>query len=294
MLMFGPRWLWALPLGVAIPAAALVARKALGPLAISLVIILGPLMGFCTPWRPVINRKPPDQRIRILTCNVHYNELDAELLSKEIIHDDLDIVVLQGWTGKHKSIVFRQTNWYLQRNDEFLLASRYPVRMAEISHLPIFNEGNGAFACYDLELPSGLLHLFNIHLASPRQALQSVIDRPREAATFMEANSNLRWKQSQAIQNWIQGVDGPVILAGDFNTPPDSSIYRECWSHLHNAFSEAGFGWGHTYFTRRAAVRIDHQLGGAGWQCRRCWVGPDVGSPHHPVIADWEWTNSRD
>jgi endonuclease/exonuclease/phosphatase (EEP) superfamily protein YafD len=37
-------------------------------------------------------------------------------------------------------------------------------------------------------------------------------------------------------------------------------------------------------------VRIDHILAGPGWQAERCWVGPDVGSPHRPVIADLIWT----
>ena len=33
-------------------------------------------------------------------------------------------------------------------------------------------------------------------------------------------------------------------------------------------------------------VRIDHVLTGDGWRCRRCWVGPDVGSDHLPLLAD--------
>jgi endonuclease/exonuclease/phosphatase (EEP) superfamily protein YafD len=85
-----------------------------------------------------------------------------------------------------------------------------------------------------------------------------------------------------------------MLLAGDFNTPSDSVIYREYWSPFHNAYSDAGFGWGYTYFSRRAAVRIDHQLAGSGWRCRKCWVGADVGSPHRPVIADWERIDAND
>ena len=76
---------------------------------------------------------------------------------------------------------------------------------------------------------------------------------------------------------------------GDFNTPPDSAMFREYWSSYGNAFSTAGFGWGYTHFTRRTAVRIDQILYSRGWQCKRCWVGPNVGSEHRPVIADVEW-----
>jgi endonuclease/exonuclease/phosphatase (EEP) superfamily protein YafD len=38
--------------------------------------------------------------------------------------------------------------------------------------------------------------------------------------------------------------------------------------------------------TRKTGVRIDHILAGHGWRCRRCWVGPNIGSAHRPVIAD--------
>jgi endonuclease/exonuclease/phosphatase (EEP) superfamily protein YafD len=89
--------------------------------------------------------------------------------------------------------------------------------------------------------------------------------------------------------NWIAGLDGPLLTVGDFNTPPDSTIYHEYWASFHNGFEEAGVGWGHTYISRWAAVRIDHQLAGPGWDCQKCWVGPEVGSPHRPVIADWMW-----
>jgi vancomycin resistance protein VanJ len=37
-------------------------------------------------------------------------------------------------------------------------------------------------------------------------------------------------------------------------------------------------------------VRIDHVLAGPGWHCDRCRVGPHVGSPHRPVLADLIWS----
>ena len=43
---------------------------------------------------------------------------------------------------------------------------------------------------------------------------------------------------------------------------------------------------------RKTTVRIDHVLAGKGWNCVRCWVGPNVGSPHRPVLADLVWTGT--
>lgn len=72
--------------------------------------------------------------------------------------------------------------------------------------------------------------------------------------------------------------------------PVDSTIYREFWQAYGNAFDRTGFGLGYTKQTvirgRSYGLRIDHILTGSGWQATRCWVGPDLGSDHLPMIAD--------
>jgi endonuclease/exonuclease/phosphatase (EEP) superfamily protein YafD len=82
----------------------------------------------------------------------------------------------------------------------------------------------------------------------------------------------------------------PVIVAGDFNMPADSTIYREVWGRYLNAFSEKGTGYGRTVFESmrgiKVGVRIDHILAGNGLGIRVCETGPDVGSDHLPLIAD--------
>ena len=57
-----------------------------------------------------------------------------------------------------------------------------------------------------------------------------------------------------------------------------------------DAFSEAGRGWGYTFIGAKTTVRIDHVLISKGWHRAACRVGPNVGSPHRPVIADLVWT----
>jgi endonuclease/exonuclease/phosphatase (EEP) superfamily protein YafD len=82
----------------------------------------------------------------------------------------------------------------------------------------------------------------------------------------------------------------PLILAGDFNMTADSPTYRETLSRYGNAFSRSGFGFGHTERPFKHGslfgIRIDHVLFGPDWQPCRCWVGPELGSDHLPVIAD--------
>src|SRR5438552_13620536 len=50
LVMYGPRWLWALPLGVLVPAAAIVRPRSLWPLLASLGVVVGPVMDFQLSW----------------------------------------------------------------------------------------------------------------------------------------------------------------------------------------------------------------------------------------------------
>src|SRR5207302_11334883 len=105
----------------------------------------------------------------------------------------------------------------------------------------------------------------------------------------LRVNIDLRWHQSEVASRRAGQSDGPLLIAGDFNLPTDSAIYRRHWSQYANAFSAVGLGFGHTKFTRWAGFRIDRVLAGPGWKFRSCQVGPDVGSDHRPVIAHVSW-----
>jgi vancomycin resistance protein VanJ len=77
-----------------------------------------------------------------------------------------------------------------------------------------------------------------------------------------------------------------MVIAGDFNLPVESAIYRQHWAQYRNAFSQTGIGSGYTKHTRLFGVRIDHVLSSKDVQPIRSFVGKDVGSDHLPLIAD--------
>jgi endonuclease/exonuclease/phosphatase (EEP) superfamily protein YafD len=63
------------------------------------------------------------------------------------------------------------------------------------------------------------------------------------------------------------------LVAGDFNMPAESAIFRECWANRTDAFRAAGWGFGHTKFSRWWGTRIDHILAGPPWAvtCLDAW-----------------------
>jgi endonuclease/exonuclease/phosphatase (EEP) superfamily protein YafD len=291
--MFGPRWLWALPLGILVPAAAVVRPRLLWILLFSLVVACGPLMGICVPWDTLLVQKPKFAGVRVMTCNTESESLDAAALAALIAETKPDIVAMQEWSHHEKSEVFGESGWYVRADNQLCIASRYPIRnVATLS-----SDERGGTECgirYDLETPGGVLFFFNFHLASVREGLEEFIASPWRGLPDLQANTALRWRESELASRWVNEVDGPVLLAGDFNMPCESAIYRRYWSQFSDAFSSTGLGWGNTKFTRWHGIRIDHILAGPGWRFRRCWVGPDVKSDHRPLIAEVEWESVTD
>lgn len=290
-LLFGPRWVWALPVVGLAPAALFLAPRSLWVQAAAVLWVVGTFMNLCLPWRAVLDESPTGPTLRVLSLNTHRNFLNAPALRAYIDQVEPDVVALQDWKDHTLPEVFPSRGWHLHvDNKELCLASRHPIRDARPVLTGPALTRRGTCLHYRLDTPAGTVHFCNLHLATPRRGLTAVMEKWWDGGAALQANSDMRREQAVYIVSGLREVDGPLLLAGDFNTPEDSTLYDEYWSRYANAFSRKGLGWGFTFRTNRAAVRIDHQLAGPDWRCVRCWVGPDVGSQHRPLVADWEWT----
>ena len=282
--LFGPRWIWAAPMVLLVPAAAARRPAALGPLAAALLLVLFPLMGFRASWRRSTAGGAGGFTVRVLTCNIEGKAADPEALGSAIDGARPDLVLFQEGRADRLPGRLREEGWWIRGT----LASRHPVIGSERMDAAELG-ADGSVERFDVALPGAVVHVFNVHLESPRDGLDAVIhDGPAGAPALREVVA-LRARQSAAASGWIGPCSGPILIAGDFNMPVESAIYRRYWGGYSNAFSESGFGFGYSKFTRWHGIRIDHVLGGPGWRPFGCRVGPDVGSDHRPVVADFEW-----
>ena len=293
--MFAPTWIWSLPLILLLPLAAILNRKALLSLAIAVLLILFPIARLCLPWRSLLPAPGGSQvpiPIKVITLNADHKDLDPKSLAKLIDELKPDLVLLQAWRSRYEKTVFAD-GWHIHREDELCLASRFPIRSTrrcDGAEFPEFRDHPGTLALYEVAAPAGSIHILNLHLATARDGLAALLNRAlRTGAADLSSNTRIRRGQSLEAKRLFTDLKGPDIVAGDFNTPTTSAAYREYWSDLTNAFSQSGWGFGHTHFTSHTAVRIDHILLGPGWRVDACRVGPNVGSAHRPVIADVVW-----
>jgi endonuclease/exonuclease/phosphatase (EEP) superfamily protein YafD len=287
-LLLAPRWPFALPLLFLWP---FVLRKRrwlpVTATALASLITVGPIMGLNISPRSLGCGRG---QLRLLTCNIHRQHVDVVALGDYIASIQPDIVALQGWSETGHGTLFAPDaigNWHVRRHGELLVASRSPIVSMSPIDLPDRESApqgqTGAATDFELSTPYGVIHLINLHLASPHTGLAAITT---DGGAKLAANIVRRTLESQTIRGTADALGGAVILAGDFNTTGDSPIFRENWPVYSDAFSAAGSGFGLTYYVRSTQLRIDHILTGTRINTVRCWVGIDVGSPHRPFVAD--------
>jgi endonuclease/exonuclease/phosphatase (EEP) superfamily protein YafD len=288
--MFGPRWVCAIPLVALVPLATFANRGMLWLLAVTGVIILGPILGFEVHFAETNGQAA----LRVMTCNVSQSRFDPARFAELLKRAAPDVVALQEVRGIPPRVVWPR-GWHVALYDEYLVASRYPVAMDESLPNPRICGKQLAFR-YTIARPGGTVQLFNLHLATPRDGLEAVLDREKGFDTSqlpaLETMLAERADETRLVSQWIDRFPGPKIIVGDFNTPVESTIYRRSWSWLDNAFSAAGLGFGFTKITEKEGwsfgARIDHVLYTPPWVCVRSWVDRDIGSDHLPLVAEFE------
>src|SRR5690606_33163560 len=123
-----------------------------------------------------------------------------------------------------------------------------------------------------LVAPAGALRLIGVHLRAPTD--------PRSAAE--------RDRQLDALAALVARIDGPLVVAGDFNLTPYSPYFEDLVDATGLRDSRTGSGPGFTWpsFFPLLGVPIDH-----------CLVSPDVhvaalrrlsafGSDHYPIVVE--------
>ena len=290
-LLFGPRWVFVIPLGILAVVSLVCCRRALWIVLATGVLFAIGFLNYNLPWGRLMGATE-GKAVRLLTCNVHRHELSPSEFGLLLSDTSPDVVLMQEWSSRNDPAFGGRSQWNIRRDGEYCIATRYPIVSFAVVRFAGIDPEEMAVR-YILQIEGRQVCVYNVHLTSPHRAFEDVMAGGAGAGEMVDRNSDERRFQSWSLRDGAVKSTAPVVLAGDFNTPPESSVYRTYWSGFDNAFTSCGVGLGHTYNTRRASMRIDHVLTGRGWACNRCWVGRDVGSAHRPLIAELVLTAKR-
>jgi vancomycin resistance protein VanJ len=293
VILFAPRWIWALPLAVLVPWALFARRRLLLLLGLAALLVVFPVMGFELPALSALTGEDEHRDLRVMTYNVGGGHPDPADLAPLLEQIAPDVALFQECdsllTAAQRSL--QQTGWYVDIKWGSCIASRYPIRKVDVRDPRDVWEmgGSGAIVRYEIEAPGLLVNIVNVHLETVREGLAEVMHRAWRGAPGLSANIRQRDLESGLARAWTERAEGPLVVTGDFNMPIESAIYRRHWSSFTNVFSEVGFGFGTTKQTKVHGIRIDHVLVGPGWRCLGAQVGPHLGMDHRPMVTDLHW-----
>jgi endonuclease/exonuclease/phosphatase family metal-dependent hydrolase len=279
ILIFSPRWIFAAPVVLLLPLY----RNCRVPCVLLVLTAVFPLMGFCVGWHrlvPAQNASSGDESIRIVTFNLHHIPFDEPAFRDFLARAHADVLAFEEMPAHANRGQFPEDLKHITYHGELCIAARYPIRAAMVL-------SPDTVVRYTLQTPAGPVDLIGVHLSSPHWALRDSIEGSTQGPDELARNIANRAAEASLLQHEIGQTTGrPLIIAGDFNLAPDSPLFTGSFPGMSDAFESTGLGFGWTYFHQHTMVRIDHVLTNNLLQCRACRVGPNLGSPHRPVIAD--------
>lgn len=253
--------------------------KVLAIIAIAIACVPVTLM----PKAPAAAR---DHTLRLITANLFIGNADPREFVAFLIREQPDIVVTQETPVifedaiRNSGLFPFESSRDMRATDDKKVFSRFPIRdevqLSDTAGAPYLERHPMRLV---LDTPSGPLVLYAVHPDSPRS-----VARWKQRNLYLETLTHYVSQEPKML---------PVIVAGDWNTPPWSGYFRDFFERTGFRYMQ-GHGWPATtrFLTRFQSfmtfgAAIDHvalspNITMADWQ-----VGPKFGSNHLPVIIDF-------
>lgn len=293
LILFGPRWVFLIPLVILLPFACKFPRQGLLPISSAFILVIWPLMGLCIPLGTPVETGG-GAVVRVLSCNLQAGDFNPTALRCQIDQSRADIVALQECPKAIGGLV--PEGWYILTEGDLAILSRYPLSKGPVLNTvqPPHQWPRANLLSCTIGIVGKTLSFSNVHLPSPRYGIQHLLDartliNPRKS-DFMKRETQYRQSTSKMVRSLVDSLPQPVVIVGDFNMPVESNIYRRDWSSYRNAFSSLGTGYGLSEWVRvfviPFGIRIDHLLTSDKLNPVNCFMGYKVGSDHLPLIAE--------
>lgn len=234
--------------------------------------------GFCLNWQ--VRSKAP---LRVASYNLEgcpNGEKEAATTLKSLGADLYALQEVSAWTARSRD--FLQLP-YSANDGEFLVLSRYPILRSQLVEL---QTGRFPRPCQvvDLQLPGGPLRVINVHLSLLVHGPQWLVNHRSELSQHVPQALNDRRGQ---IGRLLPLLQGPCLVAGDFNSQPRDNCLKPLESRMRDSFRQAGLGWGFSFESTLPALRIDYIWHSPELSCLSFETVPSLSSDHMPIMADF-------
>jgi vancomycin resistance protein VanJ len=261
-----------LPLVLALPLALL-----RGPRAAWLSLLAGTGVAYFGLMGGQVNLPASSPNARtVITMNVDSAHAGVPGIVEELLSHQPDIVFLQeiGWRGEELARGLRAALPFVIVSGQFVVASRFELSELTLPE-PKFVRGRVRLPNYvrvRINLPEGSVAAYTVHPVSPRPAFGALRkggfrSQISSGQLFAESSRDIVWKNVEIREFELSSAAArarqemlPVVLAGDLNLPHNSRLLSGAFAFLRDTFSQAGFGTGYTYPSKRPFLRLDRIL----------------------------------
>lgn len=288
LVTYAPQQIYVLPLALLL-ALSLSAkdRRALWlNLAVGFICLFT-LLGFNVPLRAPPRGSGPV--VRVMTYNAHQAREGTERLAKAVRDLKPDVLCLQE-VGRTKELADpvrqlqrRVPGYHVARDGACAILSRYPIERRHV-HYPPIGTGRAALEA-DVRVGGTLLSVVTVHFNTAADG-QSLSNPSSSRRAYLRHTAQVRSAQARWLLGVADSIQGPVVLTGDFNTPPRGRVYPRLARRYQDAFRAAGWGTGYTYRDDLPVLRIDYVFVDPDLDVARCFVPRVHASDHRPVVAD--------
>jgi vancomycin resistance protein VanJ len=233
---------------------------------------------------------------RVMTWNVRALTLDPEGVLATIRRESPDVVLLEEVEREARLDPFRWLRqrlpgWQGVRRSDVALLTPHPLGRAQPHFLG--PPGSNRVA---LEAPVRIGgHTVRIVVAHFSTALPgSTSEGPwRHPRFHMQVAAAVRREQTDRLTALIGKANRPLVVGGDFNSPPGSYLDGQLSRLLPSAFMVGGAGFGWSFPANLPLLRIDHLYVSDELRVLNCRVLPVRASDHRPLVADLGWRERK-
>lgn len=247
-------------------------------------------------WINYVPDKKEAANLKILTLNAKGGSYGMEKIESYVNGQNADIVLLQEYGDREKyqfkglhegpqSYVVTFFSKYKIIEQKQLIESNYTYNNAYVIRT-------------DLEIRGKIYRIINVYL-QPFKFKKSMVKlngnsdederKVKNVIKRMIPTFKMHQEQISTIRESIDNSPYPVILAGDFNSVPNSYEYYHLLDGLQDAFVEAGQGSGTSFHDYKFPIRIDYIFSSKTIKPLSYKVDRSVKlSDHFPVMASFK------
>lgn len=241
-----------------------------------------------TPQNTHLSRTKTD--VKVLTYNVKYGSSGWENVRKYIREQNADIILVQ---EKDTNRTVRKD---LVKYPSVILKTKHKILKQE-DLIADCSKGNSFYA--DVVINGKIVRVVNVYLEPFRlnkemlkiKGEKSQKDEKNQLKTLFSRLFPTFKKHEDQVKKIRKAVDNspyPVILAGDFNSVPNSWEYYNLGKNLDDAFLKAGNGSSTSFHDYKLPLRLDYIFTSKNLIPKSYKVDYSVKlSDHYPVIAEF-------